>query len=86
MKKAIVFLNASTQSAAHKLCCIYFSEFMYFVTSALLFSNAFKIAFALSIFEILFIVLSRAQEALFSMLSCSRIIYCIFRIVLCTRK
>jgi|GEM_PF-7119928 hypothetical protein len=36
------------------------------MTSALLFSNAFKIAFALSIFEILFIVLSRAQEALFS--------------------
>jgi len=65
LKLAIVFLNASTQSAAHKLCCIYFPEFMYFVTSALLFSNAFKIAFALSIFEIFSLLEFVLQEAVF---------------------
>jgi len=65
LKLAIVFLNASTQSATHKLCCIYFPEFMYFVTSALLFSNAFKIAFALCIFEIFSLLEFVLQEAVF---------------------
>ena len=38
---------------------------MYFVTSALLFSNAFKIAFALSMFEIFSLLEFVLQEAVF---------------------
>jgi hypothetical protein len=52
-----------------------------------LFSNAFKIVFALSIFEILFIELSRAQEALFSIFcSVAQELFTVFSELFCVQE